>query len=90
VLPHDPVPLLARSTPPDRILQNIMEVRLARQKGVVDTLYQVETSHIPSRQSAHGLSGPEVWQQLTTGVRSGGQLDELGSAGPAEKEDYRR
>ena len=45
---------------------NFMQLRLDRQKGVVDTLYQVERSHIPFPDEPPIVyPDAEIWQQLT-------------------------
>ena len=45
---------------------NFMDLRVERQKGVVDALYQVERSHIPfSDEPPIVYPDAEVWQRLT-------------------------
>ena len=60
--------------------------RVARQKGVVDTLYQVEKSHIPFPDEPPIVyPDAEVWQQLTARRKEKYSSMDLAKKGTAEK-----
>ena len=71
LVPGNPVPVLA--TLEARMVGyyfNFMDLRVERQKGVVDALYQVEKAHIPfADEPPIVYPDAEVWQRLTTGAR---------------------
>jgi hypothetical protein len=86
-LPGNPVPVLA--TLEARMVgyyANFMEARIARQKGVVDTLYQVEKSQIPFPDEPPIVyPDAEVWQQLTVKRKEKYSSMDLKEKGTAEK-----
>ena len=86
-LAGNPAPLLA--TLDSRQIgyyENFMELRVARQKGVVDTLYQVEKSHIPFPDEPPIVyPDAEVWQQLTARRKEKYSSMDLAKHGTAEK-----
>ena len=86
-MPGNPVPVLA--TLDARMVgyySNFMELRIARQKGVVDTLYQVEKSHIPFPDEPPIVyPDAEVWQQLTARRKEKYSSMDLAKKGTAEK-----
>ncbi|MFZ5833525.1 MAG: hypothetical protein ACOY3P_25850, partial [Planctomycetota bacterium] len=65
---------------------NAMELRIARQRGVVDTLYQVERSHVPFPDEPPIVyPDAEIWRELSARrVEKYSSMD-LASAKPAEK-----
>lgn len=87
LIPGNPVPVLA--TLEARMVgyyANFMEARIARQKGVVDTLYQVEKSHVPFPDEPPIVyPDAEVWQQLTTRRKEKYSSMDLKEKGTAEK-----
>ena len=65
---------------------DFMGLRLARQKAVVDTLYQVEKSAIPFPDEPPIVyPDAEVWQQLTARRKEKYSSVDLSKQGPAEK-----
>lgn len=63
-----------------------MALRLARQKGVVDTLQEVEKSHIPMPDEPPIVyPNAEVWQQLTARRKEKYSSMDLAKKGSAEK-----
>ncbi len=88
ILPDSPVPALAvLEARQVGYYQNFMALRVARQKGVVDTLYQVERSHIPFPDDPPIVyPDAEVWQQLTTRRKDRWGSVDLATPGPAEKQ----
>ena len=77
-----------RSKPgPTGYLHDALALRVARQKGVVDTLYQVERSHVPFPDEPPIVyPDAEVWQELTARRIGEVQVDGPGQPrGPAEK-----
>jgi von Willebrand factor type A domain len=87
LVPGNPVPVLA--TLEARMVgyySNFMDSRLARQKGVVDTLYQVEKSHVPFPDEPPIVyPDAEVWQQLTARRKEKYSSMDLAKKGSAEK-----
>ena len=85
--PNNPVPLqagLAARTV--GYYENIMATRLARQKGVVDTLYQSETSLVPFPDDPPIVyADAEVWRQLTDRRKKRYSSMDLTQQRPAEK-----
>lgn len=67
-------------------LQEAMVLREARQKGVVDTLYQVEKSHVPFPDEPPIIyPAAEVWQELTVRRKKKYTSMDLANRGPAEQ-----
>ena len=63
-----------------------MALRVARQKAVVDTLYQVEKAQIPFPDDPPIIyPDAEVWQQLTVARKERYSSVDLAQHGPAEK-----
>ncbi len=63
-----------------------MALRLERQKGVVDTLHEVEKSHVPMPDEPPIVyPNAEVWQQLTARRKQRYSSMDLSSKGSAEK-----
>ena len=86
-LPNNPVPVLA--TLEARMVgyyANFMQLREDRQKGVVDTLYQVERSHIPFPDEPPIVyPDAEWWQQMTARRKEKYSSMDLAKKGTAEK-----
>ncbi|MHC4406138.1 MAG: VWA domain-containing protein, partial [Planctomycetota bacterium] len=85
--PGDPVPVLATHT--SRMTgyyQDHMALRVKRQKAVVDTLQQVEYSHVPFPDEPPIVYPPaEVWERLSARrIREYSSMT-LASQGPAEQ-----
>jgi len=84
--PNDPVPVLA--TLHSRMVGyyvDQMALRAARQKAVVDTLYEVEKAYMPFPGEPPILYPPaEVWQQLTARRREKYSSMDLASQGASE------
>lgn len=67
-------------------LEDAMASRVARQKGVVDMLAQVEKSHVPFPDEPPIVYPPaEVWQALSARRKEKYSSMSLASQGPAEK-----
>ena len=85
--PDNPVPvaatLVSRQT---GYLHDALALRVARQKAVVDTLYQVEKSHVPFPDEPP-IVYPDaaVWQELTARRKEKYSSMDLASRGQAEK-----
>ena len=63
-----------------------MAVRVQRQKAVIDTLYQVETSHVPFPDDPPIVyPDAEVWQRLTARRQEKYKAMDLAARGAAEK-----
>jgi tetratricopeptide (TPR) repeat protein len=86
-LPGNPVPVMAALD--SRMVgyyNDFMEARIARQKGVVDTLYQVEKSQIPFPDEPPIVyQDSEVWRQLSERRKKKYSSMDLKQKGPAEK-----
>jgi len=67
-------------------LHDAMVLRVARQKGVVDALYQVEKSHVPTADEPP-IVYPEshIWQELSARRKEKYSSMDLASRGTAEK-----
>ncbi len=87
VAPGDPVPALA--THFARITgyyHDARALRVARQKGVIDQLYQVEKSHVPSADEPPILyPDAEIWKELSKRRIEKWSAMSLSSEGPAEQ-----
>ena len=85
--PEEPVPVTA--TLASRTLSyytNAMALRVRRQKGVIDMLYQVELSHVPFPDEPPIVyPAAEVWQQLTARRADEYKSMSLARQGTAEK-----
>jgi len=65
---------------------NAMTLKLAREKGVMDVLYQVEKSHVPFPDDPPIVyPDAEVWQQLTARRKERYSSMDLAKQGSAEK-----
>ena len=86
-MPDNPTPLLAHvETPMVGNYENFWQLRLERQKGVVDTLYQVEKSHIPFPDDQPIVyPDAEWWQQMTVRRKDKYSSMDLAKKGSAEK-----
>ncbi len=86
--PDDPVPVTA--THSSRTLSyytNAMALRVKRQKGMIDMLYQVELSHVPFPDEPPIVyPSAEVWQRLTARRAEEYESMSLARQGTAEKE----
>jgi hypothetical protein len=85
--PDNPVPVLAtldaRMT---GYYHDFMALRVARQKGMVDTLYQVERSHVPFPDDPPIVyPAADVWQELTARRVERYRSMDLARRGPAER-----
>ena len=66
--------------------EEAMALRVARQKGMVDALYQVEHSHVPFPDEPPIVyPAADVWQQLTARRKEKYSSMDLASRGAAEK-----
>jgi len=85
--PDNPVPVLA--TLHSRTVgywEDAMALRVARQKAVVDTLYQVEKSHVPFPDEPPIVYPPaEVWQEITARRVPRYRSMDVAKRDPAEK-----
>lgn len=85
--PDNPVPMLA--TLHSRTVgyyHDAMALRVARQKAVVDTLYQVEKSHVPFADEPPIVYPPaEVWQEITARRVPRYRSMDVAQDNPAEK-----
>ncbi|MCG2684963.1 MAG: hypothetical protein L6306_15270 [Planctomycetales bacterium] len=85
--PNSPAPVLA-SLQAQMVgyYNDFMELRLARQKAVVDVLYQVEKSAVPFPDEPPIVyPDAEVWQQLTARRKDRYSAVDLAKRGTAEK-----
>lgn len=85
--PDLPTPLLARHMASQTgNFEKAMVLREARQKGVLDTLYQTERAHVPIPDEPPVLY-PDVqtWQELTARRKERYQSMDLGSTSAAER-----
>jgi len=87
-MPENPVGVVATHTArATGYLQDAMVLRVLRQKGVVDTLYQVEKSHIPFPDEPPIVYPPaEVWKELTARRKEKYSSMSLAQRGAKEKE----
>ncbi len=85
--PDAPVPLLARHMASQvGNFEKAMVLREARQKGVLDTLYQTELAHVPIPDEPPVLyPDAQVWQELTARRKERYQSMDLGSQNPSER-----
>jgi len=85
--PDNPVPVLA--TLHARTVgywNDAMALRVARQKAVVDTLYQVEKSHVPFPDEPPIVYPPaEIWQEITARRVPRYRSMDVAQRGPAEQ-----
>ncbi len=67
-------------------VRDIMAVREARQKGVVDALFQVEKAHVPFPDEPPIMyPDPEVWEELTLRRKKYASIDLAKRGGAEEK-----
>lgn len=85
--PDAPVPLLARHMASQvGNFEKAMALREARQKGVLDTLYQTELAHVPIPDEPPVLyPDAQTWQELTARRKERYQSMDLGSENPSER-----
>ena len=85
--PESPVPIAATLyARTKRYYVEAMALRVARQKGVVDTLYEVERAHVPFPDEPPVVyPDAEIWQQLTARRKERYSSMDLASRGTAEK-----
>ena len=92
---RDAATLAPRSTAPvattltsrvSNAVHDEMAIHIARQKGVVDMLYQIEASHVPVPDDTPILyPDAEVWRELIARRKDRYKAQELLRHGPAEK-----
>jgi len=85
--PDAPVPLLARHMASQvGNFEKAMVLREARQKGVLDTLYQTELAHVPIPDEPPVVyPDAQTWQELTARRKERYQSMDLGSENPSER-----
>ncbi len=85
--PDLPTPLLARHMASQvGNFEKAMVLREARQKGVLDTLYQTERAHVPTPDDPPVVyPDAQTWQELTARRKERYQSMDLGATSPAER-----
>ncbi|MGB9687981.1 hypothetical protein [Thermogutta sp.] len=85
--PDLPTPLLARHMASQvGNFEKAMLLREARQKGVLDTLYQTERAHVPTPDEPPVVyPDAQTWQELTARRKERYQSMDLGASSPAER-----
>lgn len=85
--PDLPTPLLARHMASQTgNFEKAMVLREARQKGVLDTLYQTELAHVPTPDDPPVVyPDAQTWQELTARRKERYQSMDLGSTSAAER-----
>ena len=69
-------------------VNDIMQIREARQKGVVDALFQVERAHVPfADEPPITYPDPQVWEELTLRRKKYASID-LAKRGGAEEQIF--